>query len=387
MDASIYSSGSRWVQRALALVDGVLARVVRTPSISGPIPEPRRILIANTGHLGDVILSTAVLPVLRRAFPHCRIGFLIGSWSRAILRDHPLVDDIHLFDHCRLNRGASSWLQKLRQHGRTRRQAVREFIDARYDAAIDLRYYFGNAIPLLWQAGIPIRIGYSGGGFGPLLTHCLRWRCQDRHVVEYFADLLRLLPITPDCLAEVRPNLGPGDEAHPPALPHTPFVILHMGAGTACREWPIAHWQQLTRRLLADGHTVVFTGQGAREGGNCAQVLVDSPRCVNLCDRLPWSEYVAVVRRARLVVAADSMAGHLAAAVGTRCVILGNGIHHPALWRPLGAVCRVLAHPVSCAPCHNPRGCATMDCVRRIDVDQAWDAINELMRDALRQPA
>jgi ADP-heptose:LPS heptosyltransferase len=371
---SIYSSGSRWVQRALSAVDAVLARALPA-SAAPPIAVPRRLLIANTGHLGDVLLATAVLPVLRRAFPDCRIGMLIGSWSRLILRDHPLVDAIHRFDHCRLNRSNGSIWQKLQRHDRTRRQALREIVRARYDVAIDLRHYFGNAIPLLWRAGIPVRIGYSSGGFGAMLTHPLRWRCADRHVVEYFADLLRVLPIGAENFAELRLTLG-GDGALPRGLPHGPFVLLHMGTGAACKEWPLANWQELTRRLLASSHTVVLTGQGAKERRRCQRVALDSPRCVNVCDRLSWNEYVAVVRHARGVIAVDSLAGHVAAAVGTPCVVIGNGINHPAHWRPLG-VSRVLLHPVPCAPCYRPSGCATMDCVRGISVDQVLDVLDE----------
>ena len=393
MDASRYSSGSKWVRRGLTVLDGVLARLLRRPRLEQPIPEPRRILVANTGHLGDVILSTAVLPVLRRAFPHCHIGFLLGSWSKPLLQNHPLVDALHVFDPIRVNRSRASWWQKLLRHDRSRRQALREIADAPYDLAIDLRYYFGNAIPLLWQAQIPTRIGYTGGGFGPMLTHCLPWQVQDCHVLDYFADLLRLLPMRPECLAALRPTLGDDAAPLPTALtsalthPRASFLLFHPGSGAECKEWPIEHWQRLAQRALAAGHVIVLTGQGARERICCERIAATSPRVVHLCDRLNWQEYVATVRHARLVVGVDSLAGHVAAAVQTPCVIVGNGINHPSHWRPFGNAVRVLRHPVACMPCYRTNGCETMDCVRRVEPNAVWNAVSTLLDAAHSQSA
>ena len=43
------------------------------------------------------------------------------------------------------------------------------WLDLEYEIAIDTYHFIQNSIPLLWLARIPIRIGYTSGGFGPLL--------------------------------------------------------------------------------------------------------------------------------------------------------------------------------------------------------------------------
>src|SRR6516164_1653587 len=60
----------RWQNRAFRAADAVLALVTGAPGHEPlkPIAPPRRVLIANGGHLGDAIISTAVLPVLKSAF-------------------------------------------------------------------------------------------------------------------------------------------------------------------------------------------------------------------------------------------------------------------------------------------------------------------------------
>jgi heptosyltransferase-2 len=75
----------------------------------------------------------------------------------------------------------------------------------------------------------------------------------------------------------------------------------------------------------------------------------------------------------------DSVAGHVAAAVGTPCVIAYSGITDPVLWGPRGSAATVVRHPVPCAPCYRARGCEAMDCVRNIIVEQMHAAIDDAL--------
>jgi ADP-heptose:LPS heptosyltransferase len=360
------------------------------------IPLPRRILLANGAHLGDVFLSLSLLPALRSAFPRAHVGFLCGTWARCLLEHHPLVEWLHHVDHWKLNRSDRCLGERLRRYQRTRRQALREIRRNRYDVAIDLYYYFPNSIPLLWQAGIPCRIGYTSGGFGPLLTLGLEWAPGNRHVTDYQADLLRLLGVSDLDLRKARPQVAAKDEQLPGAVMHDlrslgvparGFLVFHMGTAAALKEWPPPHWHELAQRVTAEGHALVFTGTSGRERRNSEHVCARLPGCVNLCGRLSWDELVTVIRHARLLVGVDSVAGHIAAAVGTPCVVISSGITNPAHWRPRGAACRALSHAVPCAPCYRSRGCEGMECVRLVTVQEAYDAVLQMLCRSEQQPA
>jgi len=382
-----YLVHNRALNRLLRLTDWLLARRPSSLVARAGIPAPRRILLANGAHLGDVLLSLAVVPALRDAFPQARIGFLIGTWARCLL-DHSLVDWVHLVDHWKLNRARLPLWEKLRHYHDMRRRALREIRGNRYDVALDLYYYFPNSIPLLWQAGIPCRIGYTSGGFGPLLTHGLEWVPADRHVTAYQADLLRCLGVPDSDLRWRGPLLPAGDEQLPPGVredfrrlgvPPWSFLIFHMGTAAVLKEWPLPRWRQLAQAVTAEGHALVFTGSAGREQRHSDQVSAGLPRCLNLCGRLTWQEFVATIRGARLLVGVDSVAGHVAAAVGTPCVVVSSGITNPAHWGPRGVACRVLSHPVPCAPCYRSRGCEGMECVRLVAVEQVHTAIREML--------
>jgi ADP-heptose:LPS heptosyltransferase len=378
------------LNRLLRLTDWLLARRPGRRQVPQPLPEPRRILLANGAHLGDVLLSLAVLPVLRSNWPRARIGFVIGSWARPVVDDHPLVDWVHVVDHWKLNRAPLPFWQKVRHHQHTRRRALGEIRRRRYDVSIDLYYYFPNTIPLLWQAGIPVRVGYTSAGFGPLLTHAVDWTNQDRHVTDYQADLLRLLGLP----AEASPRAAHGplprtapEEGLRRVWPRGDFLVFHLGTGAPLREWPLANWRDLAARLAGTGPTLVFTGSTEPERRNCQRVLAGLPGCLNLCGRLTWPEFVATVRRARVLVGVESVAGHVAAAVGTPCVVVYSGITNPAHWGPRGNVCTVLSHPVPCAPCYRSRGCVGMECVRRVSVDEVHAAVRRLLDISRRHSA
>jgi ADP-heptose:LPS heptosyltransferase len=352
------------------------------------IAKPRRILIANGAHLGDVFLSLSVLPALRSAFPDARIGFLCGTWARCLFDQQHLVEWLHHVDHWKLNRSARPLHQKLVRYHRTRRQALREIRRSRYDIAIDLYYYFPNSIPLLWQAGIPCRIGYTSGGFGPLLTHALDWKPADRHVTGYQADLLRVLGVSDNNLQKTHVPLPSADSQLPCAVEEDlrkigvrlhGIVVFHMGTAAAMKEWPLPHWRQLAHRLAAEGYSLIFTGTGGREWRNSEEVRAGLPKTVNFCGRLTWNELAAVFHRVRLLVGVDSVAGHLAAAAGTPCVVISSGITSPAHWRPRSPACRVLSQPVPCSPCYRSQGCEGMECVRLVSVQRVHDSIREII--------
>lgn len=365
--------------RLLSALDYLLGRMYRRPAPPSP-RAPRRILLANGAHLGDVLLSTAVLPAIKTAFPDVEIGFLIGSWSREVLADHPLVARVHLVDHWKLNRSGAPLFQKVRRYLQTRTAALREIRAHGYDTAIDLYYYFPNCIPLLWQAGVRTRIGYASGGFGPLLTHALDWTDRGRHAIDYQADLLGFLPpgeATGRRHTRFAPNV-PIPPIRKDDIPWDDYLVLHPGAGAAFKEWPAEKWRGLAERLVAGGRRIVFTGHGDAETRTIERIRTGLDGCVSLCGRLSWRDFVAVIAGARLAVGVESVVGHVAAAVGTPCVVVYGGVSDPTHWRPWGEQVRVLTHPVACAPCYRKGGCAGMECVRRVGVDSVLNAVDEL---------
>jgi heptosyltransferase-2 len=141
------------------------------------------------------------------------------------------------------------------------------------------------------------------------------------------------------------------------------YRIVHMGSGEVRRELPIAFWRELAERL-SGVRALVFTGLGERESRNIAAATVGLSNCMNACGQLSWGGFVAAVRHAQVVYGVESMAGHVASAVGTKCVVAYAGMAGVAQLRPEGPDAVVFTNHVPCAPCHRPSGCEAMNCTR-----------------------
>lgn len=327
----------------------------------------QRILICNTAHLGDVILTTALLPMLRSAFPKAEIGMLVGSWSKPVLEGHPLVKHIHLIDHWKVNRRQED---KYFRYLRMRRGTLKQLRVIQYDMAIDCGLHFPNMAPLLLQASIPIRIGFESAGFSPLLTHSCPWDPRDNHsVVEAFASLLKCLPIPFD-----HSLLRPTIPISPPQ--RQSYTVIHMGSGNTQKNWPEAHWKALVKRLAEEGTHLLFTGIGAEEYRAIERIKAELPHVENLCGKLSWNEFTTTIQNAALLIAVDTSAGHIASAVGTPAVLLYTGIHPGDVWKPYGGKVICLTQPMPCSPCFT--GCHEMSCLRSLSVDTVYAAIQSL---------
>jgi ADP-heptose:LPS heptosyltransferase len=361
------------------------------PALPPPhIPaRPRRILLSNMAHLGDVLISTSVLPVIKNAYPDAEIGFIVGKWSLPVLLNHPMVDMVHIVDHWFLNRTQEGWIRKVLNHLETRNIAIREIREAGYDAAIDLYSYFPNAIPLLKKAGIPVRIGYSSGGFGSLLTNPVPFRHVGKHESEYQADLLRVLGFPEKHMGRLQmilppPPAGAGEIAlrltGVESFDKMPYRLIHMGSGAGrTREWPLEAWRGLAKLLLSEGHLLLFTGIGARERKNAETVAAGLNGCHILCDQLGWWDFIEIIRHAEIVYSVETSAGHIAAAVGTPCVSVYGGISDNARWRPRGKYCALVKSELDCSPCYKQGGCESMKCLREIPPGELHAAGEKLL--------
>jgi ADP-heptose:LPS heptosyltransferase len=351
------------------------------------IQPPNTLLLCNGAHLGDVMLTLSVISALKRQWPSIKIGVLVGSWSSPLVEGHPDISFVHYMDHWKLNRSSRPFWEKIRRYLSMRRKVVRDIEAVGYDAAVDFYFFFPNAAILLSQANISTRLGYSSGGFGGFYTHPLHWSTKAQSVVQYHFDLLRILcsnlsDAIPDPQAGVAASLNgqfSRDIAESTRLPAPGYVLLHPGAGDPAKEWPIEGWQELLRNLLSAGHRVVFSGSGARECAQVNQIQSGFQGITNLCGQLKWSEFIYLVKRARVLVGVDSVAGHVAAAVGTPCVIIRTGMNNPWLWRPLSDKCEYLVVKTPCTLGHLKPGVKGTASIHEITPDRALIAIKNVL--------
>ena len=364
-------------------------------SPSNAVPAPHRLLVCVGGHMGDAVLASSVFPVLRDAYPDAAIGVLAPSWSLAVFENHPSIRWRHAFDHWKTNRSGSA-LRRWRGYRRSAARAVAEIREVGYDIAIDLYPYFPNAARILSNAAVPICIGYTSGGGGPLYSHAVDWVDTSQHTVEQHLTLMgRFLPELPSLSPRYDlPPIGPdAEERGRRLLEHLGierrrYVVLHPGAGNARRQWPAHQWRDLIDRLRQNERDlrIVLTGQGSSDSAGIAEIRADDASLISACNQTSWGELRYLLGSAALVVGVESVAVQLAAADDVPCIAIFTAMSDPAHWRPLGSRVRVLTKALPCAPCFRSAGCGTMGCVRGVTADEVARAAVELL-DSTRRPA
>jgi heptosyltransferase-2 len=330
----------------------------------------KRILLCNSAHMGDVIISTSIIREIKKKYPNSEIGFLIGSWSRNILKNHSEVQYIHILDHWMLNRGGDNILIKIINYFKQKKYVIQEIKSKNYDLAIDLYTCFPNFIPVIYAAKIKRRVGYISSGFGAMLTDGFYFPKKIMHESKYQCNLLSSIGIS-EAILNTKTPLNPGIKR----VIKGRYVILHIGTGARAREWPIKNWVELGAYLYALGFEVVLTGSGDRDVYLCDQLKEKLTIAQNFCGRLDWDEYLSMLKYSEFIICLESMAAHMGDAIGVRTLALYSGMTDSRRWRPVGNSCKIIENKLSCSPCGLSKGCGENKCISGIEVSNVIDAL------------
>lgn len=381
-----YLVKNRFGNLILRIFDFLCMIIVKFAPRRGEI-KTDKILLSNIAHMGDLVIATKMLPVLKANFPKSKIGFICGSWAETVLKSNPMIDHIYILDHWKINRTKCFIYKKIWGYLKTKRRVLRELKLEKWDIAIDLYYYFPNTIPLLWQAKIPVRIGYISGGFGKLLTHPHIWKNEYKHMSVYNLDLLktlfnkinfsnnenRLPSLSYDKIEKLKEKMQNVEN----------YTVFHVGSDNQDKEWSLNNWRELAKTLTHEGKTIVFTGRGERENALISsiitQITLDSPLdALNLCNKLSFDEFVFVISKAKMLISIDSVGIHIAAAFNIPTIVLFCGINNKAHIIDPSSPTISITKELPCTPCHNKRGCKDMSCIKDIKVEEVISAIKIL---------
>lgn len=341
-----------------------------------------RTLVRLPNWLGDIVMA---LPALRAMMGATRGDDLVVALPAAYAPLAPLVSGVS--DVLPLA-SAGAW------RGPAFEADVARVGQGGYARAVLFTNSFGSAW-MLWRAGVPERWGYRTDWRGPLLTRATRPPRRprtERHHAWYYAHLLARLGLAPS-----PPTLDPA--AARLQLPDDlrersqawleaegidvaqPLVGFAPGAAYGpAKRWSPIHVATVIARLAREhGAQAVLVGSAA-DRGTAAEVESAVRRAggsgrpvVNAAGRTDVALLAGVLAACDAVVANDSGAMHVAAAVGTPVVAIFGPTDERAT-APLGEH-RIVAARVFCRPCHLRRCPIDHRCMRRVTPDHVVDAI------------
>lgn len=323
----------------------------------------RKVLLIRLRRIGDIILTTPAVRVLRTALPLAELVYVVEEPYRKLVEGNPDIDRV-----VAVPKGASrgeflALARALRKEG--------------FDAVID--FHGGPRASLLaFLSGAKLKAGYAVKYRGLLYdVRVPRAPEQGRiHSVANHVNLVRALGVA---VGEIPGLVLPGGQA--PMLDlqgRGPLIVLHIGAGNRFRYWGTDNLVRLVRLLgEAPGARVALIG-GAEDKAAEAEILEKAPGTLSFVGALDLAGTAELIRRAAVFVGPDSGPMHIAAAVGTP-IVAWFGPTVPANfapWKPAGGA-RIIEKALDCRPCRQ-RTCVHGDfrCLQLISPEEVRDQVS-----------
>lgn len=337
--------------------------------VSRSIDWRNGVLLRGTNWLGDALMTLPATYQLKQLMPaNCRLVAFSPAGLAKLWKACPWIDDVVSFPGKHPDKQAI--------------QAVRQM-------DLGLAVVFPNSFASAWdvrKTGIPRRLGRRGRWRSFLLTDTIpEWKrsqgSAEFHQLSYYLQLVGSLgnitwktdcpPLT--CNHSLAEKLGMSRDEN--------WLALAPGAAFGpAKQWPDEAFAAVARWHSARGGKIVIVGT-AKERPNAAVIMNDCPGALDLTGKTSLDELMAVLGTVKAVVANDSGAMHLAAALGTPGVAI-FGSTDPVATGPIGRPWQLFVPDIACRPCFKricprPEG-QQYACLRQTSAEQVIAALKDL---------
>ena len=283
------------------------------------LPRASRVGILRLRSLGDCVLSTPALEILKRSRPDLRLAVMVEDRFRAVFEGNPGLDEIVPPALGALRRWRPMLCLNL--HGGGRSAWMTALSGARYRAG------FGH---FRYQAVYNVHI--------PRAQEILGVE-RKVHTAEHLASAVFYLgaPICDIPRAKVVASVGmSADTARMSACATKTTAVIHPFATTAGKTWGAGGFLAVAQHLKQTGLQPVFIGGTTDD--------LSPFRAFRVISGAPLSEIKSLIAGASLYVGNDSGPAHMAAALGVPAVVIFTA-SDPAIWGPWRTTSEVVTAP------------------------------------------
>jgi ADP-heptose:LPS heptosyltransferase len=289
------------------------------PSLLERLPSGSRIVVIRLRSIGDCVLTTPALALLKEHRPDLRLAVVVEDRFRAVFEENPDIDEIL---SPRIGE-IGKWRPRLalNLHGGTRSMVLTAASGARIRAGFGHHRY-----SFLYSAKIP-RAQEILGEERPV------------HTAEHIASAMFWMgvprgPIPRAKLVASAP-FGRGSVTGS-EMPDGKYAVLHPFASEPAKTWPAGRFVEIATHLKANGLEPVFVA-GPEDD---ASVF----RSFRILRAAPLGQIKSLMAGARIFIGNDSGPAHIAAAFGVPVIAI-FGASNPVTWAPWRTEARVLTSP------------------------------------------
>ncbi len=287
-----------------------------------------RILVIRGGAIGDFILTLPSIKLLRENFPDAHIEILGYKHIIALADGRYYARATRSIEYAALSR----------------------FFVPNSELASDLVEYFAGfqqVISYLYDPDKFFETNLRRCGVKYFLHGSPKFD-DSMHAAHQLARPLQSLALY---LEETAATLYPTEEDREFAAQflqgvRRPIIALHPGSGSPRKNWPLQHWLALGDSLfaLASRPTLLIIGGEADRENLAALQKAWRDLPIHVAMDLPLYHLAAVIERCAVFIGHDSGISHLAAAVGSPCVLL-FGSTDPEVWAPANPNVKIVRAP------------------------------------------
>jgi lipopolysaccharide heptosyltransferase II len=341
----------------------------------------KKILVVRTDRIGDVVLSTPVIRVLRENFKDSFIAMMVSSKTKDLVSQNPYLDEVIVYDKDNIHKSIFSSIKFA-------------FYLKRKKIDMVLILHPTNRVNIMtYLAGIPIRVGYDRK-CGFLLTD----KIPDekylglKHEIEYSLDMLRhiglevkddlkqlFVAIKKEDMLSVEKFLAANN------IKKSNIVIgINPSASDPTRRWMPERFAKLADSLIKDfnAKVIITTESSDIEVGRTVSNLMQNKPILAL-GNLTLGELACLMKHLRIFISNDSGPVHIATAMDTPVIsIFGRNQKglSPDRWKPLGRDDIYIHKEVGCSVCLAHNCDKGFKCLEAISVNEVLDAVRRLSK-------
>ncbi len=329
-----------------------------------------KILVIKFGGIGDILLTTPVLPNLKNYFPDAEINFLTLRHSRDILIDNPFLTRAFTYDPAE----DKSWC------------LIKNIRSQKYDLVIDL---FGNPRTALitFLSGAKYRFGFKFRGRNYAYNIKIKGRGGIVHNVDFNLDALRALDIPIVSRNLYLPTNIVHDEFADNYIKfnniETKKIIgISKTGGWESKRYKAEDYIELINKLndIYDVNFILIWGN-EKEKEDCEHIrnMITKQNAFLIPDS-PIKYLGAIIKKCSLVIGNDSGPLHIAVAAGVPTLGI-YGPTNPALQGPYGENnLSIVKEELNCLYCNLLLCPIGNICMIELSKEKIMNKVNDLIR-------
>lgn len=342
--------------------------------------EYQNILVHSLVNLGDVLLTTSAVSLLKKQYPQAKITMMVRPMAAGILQNNAVIDEVLIYDYKGKHKPIGKMLEFAR-HLRARK----------FDLSISFDRKLRPAL-LCILAGIPVRVGPDrvfddkSSWVTKLYTQTITipHDLVNTHQGETYQAIIRGFTGRGDSMKPVIGRVMPEHQEKAHFLLSTlPMSKVRIGLcvkGTfALKNWSQERFAQLVDQL-AVLYDAAFFIIGAPEDKVYGEEVIQKTHTpiANFCGQTRLMDLAALLQKTDLFITVDTGATHIAATVGVPMIVM-YGCTSPKRWQPLSDSAVVLSTNEACCPCAiSENACPEHMCMKGISVLQVIDEIEKV---------